>query len=419
MKRYFLLIICLFSLTYFAWAAPKSSATFTVVIDAGHGGKDPGALGTKINEKTLNLAVALALGKMIENDCPDVKVVYTRKTDVFLPLQERADIVNRNKADLFICIHTNSAEAKSVAGAEVFTLGLNKTQSNLDVAMRENAVMLLEDGYQKTYQGFNPNSVDSYIMFEFMQDQYVDKSLDYASRAQKELCSTAGRIDRNVRQAGFWVLHKSSCPSVLVEMGFITNAAEQDFLASTTGQNKIALALFNAFVDYKHEIEKKSGKPEEQTTNNQQQKQTKPAENKPAEKTQPAENKPAEKTKPAENKQAEKTKPAENKQAEKTKPAENKQAENKPAVKENLPIYKVQCFAVTQPLKAGDPTFKGEKNMSYYLENNWYKYTIGETNDYAEISKLQQNIKKKFPDCFIVAFVNGEKVKVEDARKMK
>ncbi len=392
MKHYFLLIISLITLSLYAWAAPATGTTFTVVIDAGHGGKDPGALGTKINEKTLNLSVALALGKMIENDCPDVKVVYTRKTDVFLPLQERADIVNRNKADLFICIHTNSAEAKSVAGAEVFTLGLNKTQSNLDVAMRENAVMLLEDGYQKTYQGFNPNSVDSYIMFEFMQDQYVDKSLNYAQKAQNELCSTAGRIDRNVRQAGFWVLHKSSCPSVLVEMGFITNAAEQDFLASTTGQNKIALALFNAFNDYKHEIEKKSGKPEEQIAENIQ----------------------PEKTKHEENKQPEKTKPAENKQPEKTRPEEEK-----PKADNNLPIYKVQCFAVTQPLKAGDPTFKGEKNMTYYVEKDWYKYTIGETTDYDGIVKIQKNIKKKFPDCFIVAFVNGKKVKVEDAKKIK
>ena len=207
-KQYILfavLFVCLPTVAQKKVSQPKEKP-FTVVIDAGHGGKDPGAIGTKVNEKTLNLAVSLELGKLIETHCKDVKVVYTRKTDVFLPLQERADIANKNKADLFICIHTNSAEAKSVAGAEVFTLGLNKTQSNLDVAMRENSVMLLEEGYQTKYKGFDPNSVDSYIMFEFMQDRYIDKSLDYAAKAQKELCSTAGRINRDVRQAGFWVL---------------------------------------------------------------------------------------------------------------------------------------------------------------------------------------------------------------------
>ena len=386
---------------------------FTVVIDAGHGGKDPGALGTKVNEKTLNLAVALELGKQIETKCKDVKVVYTRKTDVFLPLQERADIANKNKADLFICIHTNSAEAKSVAGAEVFTLGLNKTQSNLDVAMRENSVMLLEEGYQTKYKGFDPNSVDSYIMFEFMQDIYVDKSLDYAAKAQKELCSTAGRINRDVRQAGFWVLHKTSCPSVLVEMGFITNANEQAFLASTDGQKKIATALYNAFVDYKYEIDKKSGKVTDNTTQYAQNTTTTTTPQ-PAKTTTPAATQtttqPAKTTTPTTTQPAKTTTPA----ATPTTPQPAKTT-TPAATQTQKPIYKIQCFAVKQKLAPNDPAFKGVKNMTYYEENGWYKYTLGDTTSYDDLSQLLVEMKKTFPGCFIVAFRNGKKISVEEA----
>ena len=426
MKRlllsFILAALCLPTLLIAAGKQP-----FVVVIDAGHGGKDPGALGTIINEKTLNLAVTLELGKLIETNCSDVKVVYTRKTDIFLPLQERANIANRNKADLFICIHTNSAEAKSVAGAEVFTLGLNKTQSNLDVAMRENAVMLLEDGYQTTYQGFDPNSVDSYIMFEFMQDQYIDKSLNYASKAQKELCLTAGRIDRDVRQAGFWVLHKSSCPSVLVEMGFITNANEQAFLASKDGQKKIAQALFNAFTDYKREIDKKSGKPQQVSA-------VQPAETQPTTKaeTQKQETK---QTGKQTNQQPKQTNKQTDKQTNKQvsnqsdkaeehntstkKDADKPQAQLAKAEDSDKPIYKIQCFAVKEPLKAGDPTFRGLKGMTYYEENTWLKYTYGDTTNYDDIALLLKELRKKFADCFIIAFYKGKKINVEEARKIK
>ena len=383
---------------------------FTVVIDAGHGGKDPGALGTVTNEKTLNLAVALELGRLIETQNPDIKVVYTRKTDVFLPLQDRADIVNKNKADLFICIHTNSADQKSVAGAEVFTLGLHKAESNLDVAMRENAVMLLEDGYQTKYQGFNPNSVESYIMFEFMQDQYIDKSVNYASKAQIELNTTAGRSNRGVRQAGFWVLHKSSCPSVLVEMGFITNAAEQTFLASKDGQHRIALALYNAFIAYKYEIDKKSGGQvveAQQETKQEVKKETKQETKQEAK--QEAKKETKQETKKETKQEAKKE----------TKQETKKQTEQETKLDKTKPIFKVQCFAVSQVLKAGDSTFKGEKGLTYYKEGKWVKYTSGESNSYEEIVQLQQQLKEKFPDCFIVAFLNGEKITVENALNIK
>ena len=422
MRRSRIIISLLFLCIYASLFAQSKS--FTIVIDAGHGGKDPGALGKTKHEKDLNLGVALELGKLIEEKDKDVKVVYTRKTDIFLPLQDRADIVNKNKADLFICIHTNSAEAKSVAGAEVFTLGLHKAESNLDVAMRENSVMLLEDGYQTRYQGFNPNSVESYIMFEFMQDQYLDKSVNYASKAQKELSHTANRIDRGVRQAGFWVLHKSSCPSVLVEMGFITNPNEYEFLASAEGQKKIALALYNAFSDYKREINKKSGKPQPTPT------QTTPAQtastptaDTPATANNDDKTEEAVSTTPTEPEPqpTQKTEPIKTETAKPVEQKETKTTENTDTIIQfdsNRPIYKVQCFAVRSIIKPDDPTFKNVDDIDYYQEDGWYKYTAGRSNEYQEIVELQKELKKKFNGCFIIAFYKGEKISVEEAKKI-
>ncbi len=220
---------------------------YTVVIDAGHGGKDPGAIGRISKEKDLNLSVALLAGQKIAKAYPDVKVLYTRSTDVFLPLQSRADFVNKNDADLFICIHTNSAENKEAKGAETFVLGTDRMEANLDVAMRENAVIKLESDYQTTYQGFDPNSIDSYIMFELMQNQYMDQSLRFAELMQNQFINVNHRLDRGVRQAAFWVLLKSACPSVLVEMGFISNRSEEMYLASKMGQDSVAQAICEAF----------------------------------------------------------------------------------------------------------------------------------------------------------------------------
>lgn len=227
-----------------------SLMSFTVVIDAGHGGHDAGAIGKKgVQEKDLNLEVSKRLAAKIEQDYPDVKVVMTRTTDVFLPLQSRADIVNSNHADLFICIHTNSAENKNACGAETFILGTDRMDDNLDVAMRENAVMKLEED-QTVYQGFDPNSVESYILFELMQNQYMDNSLQFAELVQKQFAGTLQRADRGVRQAAFWVLLKSACPSVLVEMGFISNAEEEKWLASDAGKTGIVNGIFSAFEKY-------------------------------------------------------------------------------------------------------------------------------------------------------------------------
>ena len=210
---------------------------FVVVIDAGHGGHDPGSLGSKAKEKNINLGVALKLGRLIENNMQGVKVVYTRKKDVYLTLQERANIANKVQGDLFISIHTNSLDKKSpnrrkVAGASTWTLGLHRSKENLEVAKRENSVIYLENDFSTRYEGFDPNSTESYIIFEFMQYKHMEQSINFASDIQREFVSTAGRVDRGVRQAGFWVLAKTSMPAVLVELDFICNPTQERFLFS-------------------------------------------------------------------------------------------------------------------------------------------------------------------------------------------
>lgn len=233
------------------WVFVLSLMSFTVVIDAGHGGHDTGAVGLKlgVQEKNLNLSVAKQLADKIRATYPEVKVVLTRNTDVFLPLQERADIANKNHADLFISIHTNAAENRNARGAETFILGTDRMEDNLDVAMRENAVMKLEED-QTVYQGFDPNSIESYILFELMQNQYMDNSLEFAELVQNQFVGTLQRANRGVRQAAFWVLLKSACPSVLVEMGFLSNAEEEKWLASAEGKKGIVNGIFDAFENY-------------------------------------------------------------------------------------------------------------------------------------------------------------------------
>lgn len=225
---------------------------FTLVIDAGHGGKDPGAVGARLKEKDINLRVALALGKIIEKEMPDCKVVFTRKTDVFVELDERANIANRNKADLFISIHTNAtAGNKSVRGTETYTLGMHRADSNLEVAKRENSAIMLESNYEERYEGFNPKSSESYILFELMQDQYMKQSVSLANRIQRQFVNTAKRVNRGVYQAGFLVLRATSMPSVLVEVGYITNPTEEQYLGTNEATENLSRSLFNAIKEYR------------------------------------------------------------------------------------------------------------------------------------------------------------------------
>lgn len=233
----------------------SKAQAYTLVIDAGHGGKDAGALGFTTKEKNINLAVALAFGRLVEQNIPDVKVIYTRKTDTFVELDERACIANRNKADLFISIHTNSTAAglkgTQVRGTETYTLGMHRAADNLSVAKRENSVITLEANYEERYEGFDPKSSESYIIFELMQDTYMQQSVKFAGLVQQQFASHAGRVNKGVYQAGFLVLRNTSMPSVLVELGYINNRAEERFLASQDGVAKMSRAIFNAFKAYK------------------------------------------------------------------------------------------------------------------------------------------------------------------------
>ena len=233
---------------------------FTLVIDAGHGGKDAGAVGKKAKEKTINLNVALAFGKLVKEKCPEVKVIYTRSTDKFVSLKERAAIANRNNADLFVSIHTNAvARGKKVYGTETFTLGIARAEENLEVAKRENSVITYEEDYAETYAGFDPNSPESYIIFEFMQDRYMEQSVDLARCIQEQYTSHAGRQNKGVKQAGFLVLRETSMPSVLTELGFISTPAEENYLNSERGQRQLAQSLYNGFATYYKKVTKHMG----------------------------------------------------------------------------------------------------------------------------------------------------------------
>lgn len=251
MKKIVIIILCLLLPAALLTTQAQAAKAFTLVLDAGHGGKDPGALGKKGKEKNINLAVTLAVGKLVEQNLKDVKVVYTRKTDVFVELNERAAIANRAKADLFVSIHTNALPKGAQGhGSETYTLGMHRAADNLAVAKRENSVIMLENDYENRYEGFDPKSAESYIIFEFMQDKNMEKSVDLATLIQQQF-RAAGRIDKGVHQAGFLVLRNTSMPSCLIELGYISTASEENYLVSNRGVNELAMSIYQAIKKYK------------------------------------------------------------------------------------------------------------------------------------------------------------------------
>jgi N-acetylmuramoyl-L-alanine amidase len=404
--RYLTITYCFLLFNFFVGTLYASS--FTVTIDAGHGGKDPGALGSFAKEKNINLDVVLKLGELIQKNCPDVRVVYTRKTDVFIPLEERAMIANNAHSNLFICIHTNSSPSPSACGAETYTLGLAKTKANMDVARRENSVILLENNYKKKYQGFDPNSVDSYIMFEYMQDKYIDRSIQFAADVEEQCTANADRSNRGVRQAGFWVLHQTSMAAVLIELGYISNPREEAFLVSTDGQNRLAESIFKAFKEFKHDHDRRSSA---QLTSNDTDQPSSTDEDtvqiakadsiKPTKeplKTSKANEKPIEAPLPEQKKSA---------------IAINTKADN--VTEAGVPIFKVQFLLSNRKLPDNSPKFKNLDNVSFYQENNFYKYTSGGTQNFNQIIAKHREIKKLFPTAFIIAFVNDQKVPLQQA----
>lgn len=256
MTSYIIVILCIFiSQTHELLAQKDFTDIKTIVIDAGHGGKDPGASGTLTKEKFITLNIALKLGYYLNINYPNINVIFTRKGDKFIPLRERCEIANRNKADLFISIHANASYNSKIHGTETYTLGLHKTKENLDVAMKENSVILFEDNYSKKYNGFDPNKATSYIIFNLMQGVTLDKSVTLAQHVEDEFKNSNNRHSRGVRQAGFWVLKGATMPSILIETGFISNKDEEKYLCSESGQDNIALAIFNAIKKYKEHNE--------------------------------------------------------------------------------------------------------------------------------------------------------------------
>lgn len=371
-------------------ASPKK---FTVVIDAGHGGHDPGAIGKRGKEKNINLSVALKLGKLIQNNHSDTKVVYTRSSDVFVPLHRRAEIANEAKADLFISIHTNSIASRSsrVSGTETYTLGLHRTQENLEVAQKENAVILIEDDYQKQYAGFNPNSSESYIIFEFLQDKNMAQSVNFAQLIQQQFRHKARRIDKGVHQAGFLVLRETSMPSVLIELGYITNPNEEAYLLSSNGSSMLAQSIYQAFVNYK--ANKKTSSPGVLTS------------------SQPVEEEEEEDI-VIEEPTAADTQPVQTAQTAQPKEISRSSKSNT----SGKPVFKIQILTSDKVLPKNSRQFKGLSPVGRYKEKGIYKYTYGESTDYNKILRLKRSkVDAKFKDAFIIAFKDGEKMNINQA----
>ena len=354
--------------------AQKGEKIQTIVIDAGHGGKDSGALGRLTTEKSINLAVALKFGAYIEENLPDVKVVYTRKTDKFVELSQRAAIANRNKADVFISIHCNSTEGiTSVNGAETFVMGESKNEANLNVAKKENAAILLEDNTD-AYDNFDPNSTEAYIIFSLSQSLYQSQSLSLADKVQKQFTKKVGRHDRGVQQAGFLVLWKTSMPSILVELGFINNMKEEQFLKSEKGQTQMALALYRAFEEYKREFE---------------------SENHVSKKTEATE-KPKTTDKPV--------------------ATDKPVTTDKPDSVSGDTYFTVQFSTLNKKVPVTDKAFKGIKDVEIYESNGIYRYVSGRFQTRSQAVMRQNEVRHLgFKDAFIVAFKNGERVSLKEA----
>lgn len=361
-----LLFLCILACSY-PVIGNTINDRFIVVIDPGHGGNDPGAIGTRGKEKNINLNVARKLGRLIEDNCNDTKVVYTRKSDIFVPLHRRAEIANNAKANLFISIHTNAVAKKNsyVKGTETYTLGLHRTEENLEVAKKENSVILIEDDYKQRYAGFNPNSSESYIIFEFMQDKNMSQSVNFATLIQQNFKSY-NRIDKGVHQAGFLILRETSMPSVLIELGYISNPSEETYLLSDKGTTDLANAIYRAFINYKGNSSKI--KPTTVTSNTRQ---------------------------------------------EITTPKEEEETKETSKIK-----FKIQILASDRVLPQNSKQFKGLKPVSWYKENGLIKYTYAEDEDYNKILKIKRKIvDPKFKDAFIIAFKNDTKININKAIK--
>lgn len=349
----FFLVMILSVMSFCDIQAQQGKKISTVVIDAGHGGKDPGAIGKKVKEKDITLKIAKMTGNYIKQNCPDVNVIYTRNSDVAVSLLRRAQIANQNNADLFISIHCNANASSQPQGVETFVMGEHRNAANLEVAKLENASILYEDNAEQDYDNFNPNSPEAYIMLNFFQSEYKNASLEFAEHIQNQLVKRVGRKDRGVQQAGFLVLYKTTMPSVLVEIGFISNPAEENFMASNDGQTYIASALFRAFRDYKNEYEKDNiveGSVYENHNTSQ-------------------------------------------------------------SVDKDKIVYKVQIESRSR--KIGNPSqhYKNLNDIDFYEHNGQYKYTAGIFYTKKDADNYCKQVKSKgYTTAFVVSFKNGKRL---------
>lgn len=403
-KKIALLLALMCMLVVTAFAANKR---FTLVIDPGHGGHDAGARGAMSKEKDVNLTVALRFGKYVEQNMPEVKVIYTRTQDKFVPLHERANIANRANADLFISVHTNALPAGKVArGFETYTLGMHRAKDNLDVAMRENSVISMEKGFEQVYEGFDPKSSESYIIFEFIQGKNMERSVDLARMIQRSVCEGAGRPNKGVHQAGFLVLRETSMPGCLIELGFITTPDEEQLLNDKNKVDDIAKGIYEAFSNYKNKYDRSVSVPYRASERRVSAVPTIVPDSYKEKETAPAKLIPAMKIEPVAKKMIAK------KEDSSRKVDSSRKME---AAKEDAPVFKLQIFVGDRMLRKGDAHFKGETEFDSFKEGNLVKYTIGSSTNYNEIYRLRKEKLDKFPEAFIIAFKNGEKYDVNQA----
>lgn len=455
MKRLFALIIVLVCINGAAFSQKKSAGQVkTVVIDAGHGGAKPGAIGKKCQEKNLTLSMALKLGQLIKDNYPDVNVIYTRTSDVDIALAERARIANKAKADLFLSIHCNSWNNNSPTGVETYVMGLSQSKANMQVAKKENADILLEEGYKDNsdYQGFDPNSPESYVLFAMYQNAYLDKSLDFASLIQKQYKSAIKTIDRGVKQAEIFVLYKTAMPAVLTEVGFISNPEEEQYMMSDEGQATIVASIFKAFATYKSQTEGtkmptnlkinlkgykekslKNYNPEVQHEEETVVETTTPSEETPAQQpttkntykpetasTMVPSTAPTGVQPPLPKDEPEETLPPQPKaKTETTNDAPESSQAAGSTCKDNRVVYKVQFLTSGKQLKEKAREFKGITEYEYYLQNGIYCYTSGQFATAREAANYQKEVRAKgFSDAFVVAFQDGQRISLQRAKEL-
>lgn len=372
-------LIILLNNYVFAGKPLKNNKLNLVVIDAGHGGHDPGAVGLISKEKDIVLSLALRLGKMIESNFSDVKVVYTRKTDEFVELYRRAEIANEIHADLFISLHINSNDSPVPYGFETYVMGLHKSQANLEVAKKENAAILLEDNYKASYDGFDPNSPEASIIFSLYQNAFLDQSLDLSMRIQQQFTKRIKSKDKGVKQAGFLVLYKTAMPAILIESGFLSNPKEEEYINSEKGKSNIVLSIFEAFKEYKYKVE---------GFNNQSQVYTQKSD-------------------------------AENQNSKSNQNSEVKIKEDTVNINKSEIYFRIQFATSNVEKNIKDKEILEIGVVKVYSHNGLYKYTIGNESSLKDANKLLLKLQEKgFKDAFVVAFLNENRITPAEAVKI-